>query len=155
MIQTIKKDITTVTKGIVAHGCNALGVMGAGVAYAIAKKWPLAEANYSVYCRTSALHEVDILGTVFPVGIGDVMVANCITQRSVGFDRFGNPPASLEAIRETLSECVTMANRYGLDLYTPQIGCGLGGLSWDDVEKIYNELSEKLNNDLNWYVCTI
>ena len=35
MIQYKKGDLLSVTKGIIAHGCNAQGVMGSGVALQI------------------------------------------------------------------------------------------------------------------------
>ena len=49
MIEYIHKNLTTVTHGIVAHGCNCKGKMGAGVAKDIKEKWPKAFDGY-LYC---------------------------------------------------------------------------------------------------------
>lgn len=159
MIKIIKKDITTVTKGIVAHGCNCLGVMGAGVALAIARKWPKALNDYKQYLTQfgPAFHLA--LGHVQLSSMdvqGELLIANCFTQVSVGYDKDGNPPASLSAIEDSLRSLVKTCNIRRQDLYTPQIGCGLGGLDWEtQVKPIYEKLAEELNDDLNWYVCTI
>ena len=86
----------------------------------------------------------------------ELYVANCITQVYTGFDKNGNPPASCSAIEDCLTQVVGYCNTFGLDLYTPQIGCGLGGLDWTiEVKPIYEKVSEHLSSDLNWYVCTI
>lgn len=158
MIKIIKKDIITVTKGIVAHGCNCLGVMGAGVALAIARKWPMVLNDYKVFLSNygkdyhRALGDVQLALTDNP----DVMVANCFTQIGVGFDPLGNPPASLTAIETSLRKTINGCNINQLDLYTPQIGCGLGGLDWAiEVKPLYEALEDELDDGLNWYVCTI
>jgi O-acetyl-ADP-ribose deacetylase (regulator of RNase III) len=159
MIKIIKKDITTVTKGIVAHGCNCLGVMGAGVALAIARKWPRAYECYKVHLNTRNICSIDPLGDMNLAGVvqgNELMVANCFTQRGVGFDEDGNPPADLKAIESSLRLCIESCNAYNLDLYTPQIGCGLGGLDWEaQIKPIYEKLYQELNESLEWYVCTI
>lgn len=157
MMKIIKKDITTVTNGFVAHGCNALGVFGAGVALAIAKKWPKAYQQYKEFLAPfeqnydSALARVDFVEIVQ----GELYVANCITQVYTGFDKHGNPPAVLDAIEATLACTLIACQIRSLDLYTPQIGCGLGGLDWEtQVKPIYESLAEEFS-DVNWYVCTI
>lgn len=159
MIKIIKKDITTVTKGIVSHGCNCLGVMSAGVALAIARKWPKAFDEYKRHlARFGPAYDLS-LGMVQLSAIddkGELVIANCFTQVSVGYDKNGNPPASLSAIEDSLRSLVKTCNIRHQDLYTPQIGCGLGGLDWEtQVKPIYEKLSEELDSDLNWYVCTI
>lgn len=42
----IKKDITTVNWGIIAHGVNCRGRMSSGVAAAIRSKWPIVYDKY-------------------------------------------------------------------------------------------------------------
>jgi len=157
MIKIIKKDVTTVTKGIVAHGCNAVSVMGAGVALAIARKWPKVFEQYKVYLSTYGKDFHKALGNTHLVILDDnLWVVNCITQVYTGFDKAGNPPASLDAIERSLRETIIHCNTLKLDLYTPQIGCGLGGLDWEtEVKPLYESLEDELDDGLNWYVCTI
>lgn len=42
----IEGDITDVSEGLIVHSCNNTGVMGAGVALAIKKKWPIVYDHY-------------------------------------------------------------------------------------------------------------
>jgi len=63
MISIIKKDVTTVTKGVVAHGVNCQGAMGSGVAGAIRRKWPSVFIEYASY-HINLLNPAEALGTV-------------------------------------------------------------------------------------------
>ena len=46
MIEYKNGDLLNVTEGIILHGCNGQGVMGAGVAKAIKMKYPEAFTAY-------------------------------------------------------------------------------------------------------------
>ncbi len=155
MFNIIKKDITTVQSGVVAHGCNCLGVQGAGVALAIARKWPWQETLYRHMHRNGVRPE--FLGTVQFVNVRtnpDIYVANCFTQVHVGMQD-GKPPASLAAIETCLRTCLMFCYSQSCPLYAPQIGCGLGGLDWEtQVKPIYAKLAGEFP-DVNFYVCTI
>ena len=48
------EDITKATEQVIAHGCNCQGRMGAGVAKAIARKWPKVKIDDKQYhCHRS------------------------------------------------------------------------------------------------------
>ena len=126
MINYIKKDITSVDRGIVAHGCNASGGFGSGVAGAIKKKWPTVHTDYFNQYRAGALE----LGGMHIINItNDLYVANLITQQGYGYD--GGVYANLAAIETTFRNVVALADNYNLPLYVPKIGCGLGGLDFE------------------------
>lgn len=144
-INYVVKDITTVTEGVVAHGCNCQGVMGGGVALAIRNKWPVAYSMYADMCREfKAEHgtTAGLLGTVNLVTIQVMpvlIVANLFTQYFFGTDR---PHANINAIREALAVVIEFCEASENRLYLPQIGSGLGGLSWeDDVRPVLEELA--------------
>jgi len=149
MITEIKKDITTVTEGIVAHGCNCIGGFGAGVALAIRKKWPKVYDTFK-----TAGTGIQLLGQTQIVELTDMLyVANCFTQHCVGND--GGVYADTDAITNSLNETFYFAETSGLDLYMPKIGAGLGGLSYeDDVYPIFVQLSEQYPS-VNVFVCDI
>lgn len=151
MYKQIVKDALTLKSGVLAHGCNMLGVMGGGIAWAIANKWPIALSEYENHLIGGAqLGEVSFV-KVEP----NIIVANCLTQPHVGFYD-GKPPAKKDAIRASLGTCIAFCNSNGYDLYAPQIGAGLGGLDWKlDVEPIFAEVSEQLDSSLNFYVCVL
>ena len=46
MIRYEKGDVLTTNDDIIIHGCNSAGVMGAGVALAIKRKYPKAEIDH-------------------------------------------------------------------------------------------------------------
>ncbi len=154
MITYLKKDITTVEQGIVAHGVNTLGVMGAGAALAIRHKWIKAYTEYATLCRNSYKNPQELLGTVQIVDISsELVVANCFTQLSFG--RY-EVHASAAAIKESLESVVDYAKVYfNQPIYMPKIGSGLGGLSWEFVvEPIIYDIS-LVNQDVQIFVCEL
>lgn len=159
MIKYINKDITTVTRGIVAHGVNCQGVMGSGVALAIRSKWPTAFFVYKKFCEIFQGPTGGKLGMVqtVPMHDSEVIVANCFTQDSFGHD--GAVYANKIALDEALENVVAYAQHKNMPLYLPRIGCGLGGLSWDDdVKPILDRICANMEDDereINIFVCDI
>lgn len=144
----LDKDITTIEEGIIAHGVNCQKVMGAGVAKAIAKKWPIVKESYYNLSKKEMM-----LGEIQPVFIHDsplLIIINCFTQFSYG--RKGQY-ASEDAIIQSLRKSSWIALDYNIHkIYIPRIGCGLGGLSWNNVQhRILNEIEKE--TPLNFIVC--
>lgn len=153
-ITYVTKDITTVTAGIIAHGCNAQGVMGSGVAFFLRQKWPQIFSEYLKLCTTALKENKDILGRVDYVNVepGTLVVANCITQHLYGYD--GHKYAYPEAIRTSLQHVMYTAQMYSCPVYIPKIGAGRGGLDWaTEVEPIIKDLADKFP-DTPIYVCS-
>jgi O-acetyl-ADP-ribose deacetylase (regulator of RNase III) len=122
MIEYRNMDITTAEIGIVAHGVNCQKKMGSGVAKAIRDKWPNA---YDCYMATDPK-----LGTINWAYIDDdLWIANCYTQNYYGYD--GKRYADPTYIKLCLASLARSARRTGSPIYMPKIGCGLGGLSWE------------------------
>ena len=148
-MEYIKKDVTTVQRGVVAHGVNCKGVMGSGVAKAIRDKWPVVYEEYSKLEPSP-----DLLGRCQLVPIdANVWVANCFTQIAYG----RNPSvkyASSHAVHTSLQKAMQFALESELPFYMPPIGCGLGGLSWNvEVRNIVEELEAKYKIPV--YICDI
>lgn len=155
MITYIKKDITTVDRGIIAHGCNARGVQGSGVAAAIRKTWPSEFDAYHTLCNDFKDRALSLLGYVQLVEVGEdvgtLYVANIITQLNYGRD--GQVYADIDAVKDGLTRVIREARSLELPLYMPRIGCGLGGLDWDSqVGPILEQLNSK---DVEIYVCDL
>jgi O-acetyl-ADP-ribose deacetylase (regulator of RNase III) len=138
VIKYVEGDITTVAgPRIVLHGCNCLGIMGAGAARAIAKAYPLArevdegfvlftEENFRLGRATFAL--VD----------DSAWVGNLYTQFDMG------PEFQADALESALEKVVAFALRRGLPkdfpIFTVKIGCGIGGAKWEeDVLPIFED----------------
>lgn len=139
----INKNIIFAEENIIAHGCNCQGKMNSGVAKAIRNRWPHVYVMY----YSEFLHKSIKLGEamLIPVDLENApnykkIVANCYTQEFYGYD--DKPYASIEAIKSSLTQVADYAVKQNFSVALPPIGCGLGGLSWNDVgpvvEKIFN-----------------
>lgn len=150
MIQYIEKDITTVTRGVVAHGVNCSGAMNSGVAKAIRNRWPDAYKRFLAHPKGwKALGEVDFI-YIFQE---DVVVANCYTQLLYGYD--GGRYADVDAILKTMRRVMQIAYLQSYPVYIPRMGCGLGGLIWHKhVEPVIEEAAESYNK-IHVYVCDL
>lgn len=156
MMEYITKDVTTVEYGIVAHGCNCQGVMGSGVAKGIRAIWPEAYERYTEVCRAYGKDQ-QLLGLAHFVTVKKtdpkIIVANLFTQDRYGSD--GKVYADRQAIAIALEQVFMMSNTMNMPIYMPKIGCGLGGLDWNnDVKPIVEELVNS-NPECKVYICDI
>lgn len=114
---------------LIVHVCNSDGVMGAGIAYAIAKKWP------EVYDKYRAMKKRP-LGIIQTVMVNpDVMVCNMIAQhlRPSGPD---NIPLVYKALDDCLKRVALIALLLGWEVHMPRIGAGLAGGDWERIEQM-------------------
>lgn len=135
MINYIKCDVTTIEKGIVVHGVNCQGVMGSGVALAIRNKWPKVFTEYQRQCNGYVYTRPLLLGTVQYVKVADdVYVGNWFTQQYYGSDggRYADPQAVYQCLFNSGEFLTVQCQENERPLYMPRIGCGLGGLDWDE-----------------------
>lgn len=148
------KDLTTIDQGLIVHGCNAQGVMGAGVAYALSKKWPRILEGYQDLCKSYTPDQLLGCAHFVTVENGRVMIGNLITQKT-----FGSKPrkyADVHAIEQGLKYAAQIARALNHTLYMPKIGCLRGGLDWDqDVEPIVKNLDMLYNSKLDIRVCDL
>lgn len=135
MITYIKGDLLSVKTGIIAHGCNAQGVMGSGVAKAVRAKYPDAYSSYRTFCKNEEDKSRLVGRTSWYNPNHKLFIANCITQNFFGGD------GALYVDYEGLAECMLHLNyvNAGLSIHMPKIGCGLGGGDWNVVSKIIED----------------
>lgn len=129
-MEIIKGNLLDSHEKIIAHGCNVRGVMGAGIAAQVARRWPFVLKYYEDTCRVGTF----LPGAVQPVDPGDPLgpeyVVNMATQINPG------PDARLHLIAlafGNLAEWMAYNGHHRVAI--PKIGCGIGGLAWDDVER--------------------
>ena len=107
-----------------AHGVNCGGVMGAGIAAEFRRRYSSMFTEYNHRCCLGLIRPGDIMTWAAP----DAWVYNLATQ-----DRPG-PDATLSAVYASAVRALVDARLRGIPrIGMPRIGCGIGGLTWEDV----------------------
>ena len=115
---------------VIAHGCNAQGVMGSGVALQMKNLHPKA---YEVYKSAPMT-----MGSISHVSCDGKLIINMITQQRYG--KAGVRYVDYEAIAEAFFLTGNLLQRHTLTtLNIPLIGAGLGGGNWDIIELIIRD----------------
>lgn len=128
-MEETKGNVLDVSEGIIAHGCNALGVMGAGIAKQIKERYPEAFRVYKQWERENGL----ALGSVSFAQVGPrLWIANVVTQERI-YGARGECLADLDAIEAGFAAVGRKARSLGLRVEMPLVGCGLAGGQWSDV----------------------
>lgn len=134
-IEYIKGNLFTTTAPIIAHGCNAQGVMGSGVAKEIKTLYPEA---YQMYVDSYNSYGL-VLGSVLFAKSNQRVIANCITQQYYG--RTGNRYVNYGAIANCLTAISIYAKFNQLSTVAmPTIGCGLGGGKWNIIKELVEQI---------------
>ena len=128
-----KGDIFTTEIPVIGHGANTFGSMGAGIALKIIKRNPEMFLEYERRCKQQQF----VPGNAW-------LWTNPKTGKSIlnlGTQDFPGPNARLDWIRKSLVEALSS---YSLEaIAIPRIGAGLGGLKWEDVKAVIEEVSIK------------
>ncbi len=129
----------------IVHGCNAVGVMGSGVAKIVKAKYPQAFRDYEDYCFNTALNKR--LGTNVVSYSNGKIIVNAITQS--GFGKDGAKYVSYDAIHScfmALHDDVRIPQKISI----PKIGAGLGGGAWPVIASIINECTNGYKEVTVW-----
>lgn len=118
---------------VIAHVCNDKRVMGAGIALAIARKWPHVEDRYLKDPNSS------VSGTVQLVQVSeDTYVLNMIAQTLLSPAQWksGQIPLNYDSLSACLNQAETICNALGATLVGPKFGSELAGGDWIKIEGI-------------------
>jgi len=153
MIEMIERDILNNTSGIICHQVNCFA-MGKGLAKDIKEKYPVV---YEEYIKTiTGLNDISrhsLLGGVLYVPINSSLtIANLFGQYK--YKQY-NDIQSVYTDYTALSSCLSNIKDYvlitGMDVHIPyEIGCGLGGGSWDNVYSIIEKIFTR--TDINCFI---
>jgi O-acetyl-ADP-ribose deacetylase (regulator of RNase III) len=122
---------------LIAHGCNAMGVMGSGFAGILRKKHPL---NYLAYRR--AFEEDGLKLGIIVFTHYERHIANIVTQEKYGRDK-SVVYCDYSAIREGLTLVAIYAACHRLTVVLPMIGGGLANGDHDRLLNIFNGVFEE------------
>lgn len=143
-------DLLNIESGIIAHQTNMYGVMGAGIALLLSRKFSDLEPSYREYCEKKSPN----LGCVFCYMVNDQLaIANCFTQEDVCLkcskgkildpnipiqDTSLHPSTDYDSIERAFK---TLYKYYpDKTVYIPFLyGCGIAGGDWSIVENIMKE----------------
>lgn len=111
---------------IIGHGANCKKMMGAGIAYQIAREFPIAYQADKIDTRMPRQRLGDLTYTQY----GDnLFVVNLYTQYE------GGPNLDYSALELSLRKMTLIFNK-NLKIGLPQIGCGIAGGDWEKVKEI-------------------
>lgn len=133
---TISGDLLSITKGIIAHQVNCIGVTG-GLAGALRRKYPTAFKAYDFACKTETEDRLIGTSTICPstgnqMDMGGIhFILHVFGQRTPG------PNTDIEAVKLALNDAARQISVYKhlteLPIYFPnKMGCGLGGGDWNE-----------------------
>lgn len=140
-IETKTGNLLAVKSGHIVHGCNALGVMGSGVALAVKNTYPGAFESYRMQFETTGL----TLGFAYPYIVNDdLLIWNAITQYSFGV---GVRQVSYDAVETCFSQInQNLHDRLEFDagttppeVHIPLLGAGRGGGNWEIIREIIEQ----------------
>ena len=137
---------------IIMHGCNAQGIMGAGVAKQIKEKFPESYLKYREAFNKNRLYLGNIIWSIS----GEKIIGNAITQENYGGIRV-KPYIDYEALTEVIycindmievfdfynfGDTSTILNLELIPVAFPLIGAGFAGGSWKNISRIIQEKSK-------------
>lgn len=138
MVEVVENsNLLEVKNGILCHQVNCIGVMGAGIALQIKKKWPKVYISYLDDCNLFKTDPKKLLGHVQDVMVdNDLFIANCFGQITPG----NGCMTDYKAWDIILDKLKDLSNFLNLDLHFPwMIGCGLAGGDWEIMHKKFEK----------------
>ncbi len=135
MIVYMKGNIFEAPAQVITNAVNCVGVMGGGIALQFKERYPDMFRDYAARCVEKTVKP----GEPYLFENGSVQVLNFPTKNDWRVD---SKLEDIETGLKYLSENYGEMGIYSLAL--PALGCGLGGLDWNDVKP----LVEKYLGDL-------
>lgn len=113
---------------------NCKGVMGGGIALEFKNRFPLMYLDYRTKCNLGFLKPGRVYTYVNDCQAGPFFILNISTK-----DDWRNP-SKLEWVESALSFLPNVVESFNLkSVALPALGCGLGGLNFQDVEALYKK----------------
>jgi O-acetyl-ADP-ribose deacetylase (regulator of RNase III) len=142
MIREFKGNLFDSEAKIIGHGCNCLGLFGAGLALQMANRYPEMREEYMEECDAKRFNP----GDVFFYKANDFWIANMATQYYPGRN------AKIEYIIDSTQNLIDFALDNSIEKVSiPRLGSGIGGLAWDDVLQALEEEFGRHNVDIDIY----
>ena len=135
MIEYKTGDILQADVQALVNTVNCVGVMGKGIALQFKLKFPENFREYEKVCNRGDLEP----GRLFVFNRGELLEENQGPQYIINFPTktHWRKPSKLEYIETGMDALVEEVQQRDIDsIAIPPLGCGNGGLDWEDVEAI-------------------
>ncbi len=109
---------------------NTVGVMGAGLAKVFARQWPELAREYTIKCVQGYLGVGTLFFWAIPAAKGPPRYVVCVPTK-----RNWRDPSRIEYVETGLRLFAELYDAFEIASASfPQLGCGLGGLAWNQVK---------------------
>ena len=143
MITYLKGDMLNSPAQVLVNTVNTVGVMGKGIALQFKNKYPEMFRAYQKMCDEKTLD----IGKLCIWKKEDKWILLFPTKRH------WRNPSKMEYIKEGLDKFQKHANRLGIEsIAFPKLGCGNGGLDWEEVRPIMEHYLEPLSIKVYIYI---
>lgn len=143
MIKYIRGSLFDSKMQTLTNTVNCVGVMGGGIALAFKDKYPKMFLEYKEICNNQLLD----IGKLHLYRKESQWILNFPTKKD------WKNPSKIEYIKEGLKNLVETYKEKGINgLAMPQLGCGLGGLNWNEVKPIMEYYLSQLDIPVEIYI---
>ena len=137
MINFVKGNIFLSNDEALINPVNIVGVMGKGLALQFKEKYPL---NFKLYQNACKKHKIQI-GKTFTTRENNKIIINFPTKKH------WRNPSKIEYIDSGLDSLILILQQNNIkSVSIPPIGCGCGGLNWNDVKQLLIQKLSILDN---------
>lgn len=143
MIKYLEGDIFTSPAQVIVNTVNIIGVMGKGIALSFKQAYPEMFQAYKKACESKTFK------------MGNLMLWREIDHWVLLFPTKENwrNPSKLEYIEQGLKKFADNYMKMGINsIAFPRLGCGNGGLNWQDVKPLMEMYLKPLPIDIYIYV---
>ncbi len=134
MIKLTQGDILKADADALVNTVNCVGIMGRGVALQFKKAFPTNFKAYEVACKANQVQP----GTMFVHDLNHLYNPRFIINFPT--KRHWKSNSRIEDIQSGLADLITVVQQQQIrSIAIPPLGCGLGGLNWEDVKPLITE----------------
>lgn len=127
----------------IVNTVNCVGVMGKGVALEFKKRWPENYKAYKILCDQKRL----VTGKMFVFETSNLFESKQRYLINFPTKAHWRSKSKLSYIEEGLDDFVIQIKKNGIkSVAIPPLGCGNGGLNWDDVRALIENKLENLSD---------
>lgn len=134
MIKFIQGDILKADAEALVNTVNCVGIMGRGVALQFKKAFPANFKAYEVACKANQVQ----LGSMFVHDLNQLYNPRFIINFPTKLH--WKSKSRIDDIQSGLKNLIAIVQQHNIrSIAVPSLGCGLGGLNWDDVKPLITE----------------